>query len=190
MQFLHREYSWHQSHFLLCSINCIMLPTSWLANSILHTRCLICTMARLIVQQISGKLTISFNILHVKNLTYIITCNKQSHAIWSSAVTLGRYLRFWRKLRKQSQRNMHLKHFLKKEAEMHQNRCVVCAKPLVVSKAMLEEIDLRTHLEYQHSLFFSPEEHLAVSFPRRTEWCVQPSITNSSLNAAQPHLLS
>lgn len=85
---------------------------------------------------------------------------------------------------------MHLKRFLKKEAEMHQNHCVVCAKPLVVSKAMLEEIDLRTHLEYQHSLFCSPEEHLAVSFPRRTEWCVQPTTTNSPLNAAQPHLLS
>lgn len=25
MYFLHREYSWHQKHFLLCSINCTML---------------------------------------------------------------------------------------------------------------------------------------------------------------------
>lgn len=53
--------------------------------------------------------------IHVSHrwCTYIIACNKESHAIWSSAITLRWYLCFLNKLRNTSQKaGLHIHTFL------------------------------------------------------------------------------
>lgn len=108
-------------------------------------------------------------------LAYIVTCNEQSYAIRSSAITLCWYLGFLSKLRKQSQNNMLItQNVFLSQAEMHQNHYIVFVNLSAGVKTMFKWNGFHGLLGIPTS--FSPKENLAISFPEITEGCIQPTI--------------